>query len=650
MNTTRCVAIQSATVCGEATTRVLRCISLLLLWPLACALPSIASATNYAQLASNPVWLTLLHYESTRFPAGYKSAVTSADFFLADDGATSPLSELRATVQALSNPLTALDNSNNSAAANAHAQCRFPARHKWLATQIKPLSVIPQINCTDYLAWAELDAVKSLSMVFAAGHMKSPASYFGHNFLKFNRKSDSASNHLLDQTINFGAEVPDNESGITYFYHGVFGGYSALFERQQFFRHMNKYGEEDLRDVWEYELQLTPEQVELIVAHTWELQNRKFTYYFFRENCAYQIALLLKLTTPDRLVPKHMPWTMPYNVFDKLMLAGKDSGGLVREIKYHPSRRSRFHQRYFSLSSTQRGIAVELINGELSPDAPRFRQLDADLQLQVIDTLIDYYEFRQRIDTSDEKAKAEKNALLLKRFDYPPAAASSIEARIPYAPHESQKPGYLNIARVHSSKLGFSTRLKIRPAYFDFLSLDIGRSSAGSFTVLDTTVQVSNETAYLQKLDVFNITNLSASVTGLPGDSSLSWHFRFAFDQTNNACSKCRKPMLDLTVGRALKLGDRLTAFALAGGRVQKSYQRDNTFAVQLRAGLTGQLTDLLRLNASIERHEDTGANGLDRNRTRLELRLGQHKSWDIRASYIRDIAEQISLSAGYYW
>ena len=592
-------------------------------------------------LSTHRVWHALLHYESSRLFGRTQSAIDSPSFFLSPLGATNPLAELQATIAAFETPESEVTQS---------AQCRFPARFIWLSEQLVTVNQIERLNCTDYLEWANPEGTRSISMVFATGHMKSPASYFGHNFLKFNGAGKTASGDLLDQTINFGAEVPEDESALSYFYNGIFGGYSAVFERQQFFRHMSKYGEEDLRDVWEYELDLSQDELDIILAHTWELQSAQLTYYFFRENCAYQIAKLLALVSPAELVPQYMPWTMPYNVFDKLMEMEIRGRPVVGDISYHPSRRSRFHQRYFALSNSERATFVQQVARQGLLDETEFANFSLSSKLAVVDALLDYYEFRLRLNNNDTVAKSQKKKLLLKRFQYPVSDNNDEQFDVPYPPHRAQKPGYLSFSKITNSATGGAAELNIRPAYFDFLSLDIGRSSAGNFTILDTTILADGEGLHLRKLDLLNITNLSPSVTGVGGDSGRSWHFRLGFDRPNNACNRCRRLMADAMIGKASQLRQRLTGFALVGARLQRSFQRDNTLALRFSAGVAGQIGDLMRLHASIERHEDTGGSGLDRNRLSVQLRLGASSSWDVRLGYVREVAEEFSITAGYYW
>ena len=89
-----------------------------------------APALPLAELAEQPFWLALGHYEAARL-GGWRSHVDDAQFFLAEQGAHDPQAELRATLAALYAPLNDADQ---------HAQCRYPARTRWLREQLQPYS------------------------------------------------------------------------------------------------------------------------------------------------------------------------------------------------------------------------------------------------------------------------------------------------------------------------------------------------------------------------------------------------------------------------------------------------------------------------------------------------------------------------------
>lgn len=592
-------------------------------------------ASKLITLAEDPAWLSLLHYEPRSFGKKLRSVITEDGFFLADDGNVSALNELHATVQAF------IDDGPEG-----QMRCRFPARFSWLKIRVEKLSSIKTVSCSEFEEWLGDIDIDSVSMVFAAGHMKSPASYFGHNFLKFN--SSIEGNFLLDHTVNYGAEVPPEHGAVPYLYNGIFGGYEATYETQQFFRHMALYGEEDLRDLWEYVLDFDGAEIDLLLRHTWELQNQKLSYYFFRENCAYHIARLLGLVSTESLVPKYMPWTMPYNVMSRLVEVERNDKPFIKDIIYHPSRRSRFQRGFASLSPLQKKQVVGVIKSDFPESSLQF-ELEADGVVEVIDTLFDYYELMLRLDDSNQLAKDAKQKLLLKRLSYPPSADSRNFTENLYAPHLAQKPGYANLSFSSNRAAGNEVEIGLRPAYFDFLSHDIGRSNNGNFTLLDTRLRVKEDQLRLYSLNLMDITNLVPATPGVGGDLSMSWRFRFGFDQTNNGCRDCIRPMLDWQIGGAWQ-SHKMTFFAMTGMRLQREFERDRPFVLQTTLGATGHLGSSARVYATIGRHEDVGSAGLDRNPISIQLRLGERRGWDVRLQYTRDITEEFKLTLGGYW
>src|SRR5699024_4591923 len=83
-----------------------------------------AGNVDYQKLAHTPRWLALLHWNTGITTRGIgKSYVDDPDFFLAKNGKSAPVAELRATVAALRQP-------------GNPARCRFPDRYKYVAQHL----------------------------------------------------------------------------------------------------------------------------------------------------------------------------------------------------------------------------------------------------------------------------------------------------------------------------------------------------------------------------------------------------------------------------------------------------------------------------------------------------------------------------------
>lgn len=67
-----------------------------------------------------------------------------------------------------------------------------------------------------------------------------------------------------------------------------------------------------MRDIWEYRLNLNKEEVRNLMRHLWELQEIYSYYYFFNENCSYNLLFLLDVARPgNQLVQQFNHWVIP---------------------------------------------------------------------------------------------------------------------------------------------------------------------------------------------------------------------------------------------------------------------------------------------------------------------------------------------------
>ena len=159
---------------------------------------------NLNYLADTKTWRGLLHYEENE----NKSSILNKDFFLAQDGMTNKTHELQETIKRFeNNDITAI--------------CKYPARYLWLAKKLSwkhEMRVLTQ--CKSYNNWILMKNNDSISIVFVSGFLGNPASAFGHSFFKLNQKNTI--NHLLDNTISYGAKLPSSYSMLSYMVDGLF--------------------------------------------------------------------------------------------------------------------------------------------------------------------------------------------------------------------------------------------------------------------------------------------------------------------------------------------------------------------------------------------------------------------------------------------
>lgn len=272
---------------------------------------TITSYSNAARFDNFDNFARILHYQDG------KSLVKNSDFFLSNTGIHDIKSELIALKKSYYLP---------EKLQNKHPRCLFPDRYFWLSKQIKlkNYTLYPKF-CTDLDKWYKDYETKSISVLFVGGYFDNPASVFGHNLIKLNSNDDE----LLDLSINFGAKIPKNENSIFYILKGLFGGYDARFSNKDFYTQDLIYSKNELREIWDYELNLTLDEIVLIKLHLWAMQeNKLFDYYFLKENCAYQLASIIDLVI-DMDLPKNKPWYIPIEFIDKLY----DQKNRIKKIK-----------------------------------------------------------------------------------------------------------------------------------------------------------------------------------------------------------------------------------------------------------------------------------------------------------------------------
>ncbi|UTW10650.1 Lnb N-terminal periplasmic domain-containing protein [Marinobacterium rhizophilum] len=610
-------------------------------------LPNAAQARSHPGTLDNspwlqPTWLKLLHYEQDRTSAsGYRSAIHDAAFFLSATGFTDPQAEFEATLSALA--------PNSGAEDDNHAQCRFPARFIWIQS-LPGLGDIGAVECPAFSAWNRSNRIDSISLVYATGFLGNPASFYGHTLLKFNAASESGQSQLLDNSLNYGAVVPPNENPLRYMYKGVFGGYIGGFSEIEYYFHSGVYGEVELRDLWEYELNLSSQQVAFVVAHGWELLRREYTYYFFRKNCAYRVAELLEIVEGLEIIPESHVATVPQAVMQKLARGSLDGKPLIREVRYQPSRQTRLYNRFYALGATERSAVRALAEqpARLSQTLDEFPDLKARQRL--LDTLLDYYQY---VREPEKKAADPNNGhyqrVLQARFNLPPGATQVAQNRRG-APHLGRDPSLVRVAALHNSVRGNGVLLSLRPAYYDVLDSGNGHIRNSVLSMGEVSLVHFNGQTELRQVNLVNLESLNDAVTGLPGDRGHYWKLRVGARAQSLACSDCLVVQAEGAIGKARRINRHLLLGASLGGWLQESHQDSGNMALTAAIFANMSLGEAYSGRLQLQQREGLDGARAGRSGVALELRKRLDTNLDIRLGYHRDRAEEAMLSLGYYF
>ncbi len=437
------------------------------------------------KLAEQPAWLALLHYQKEIIGHRYISQADDERFFLSPEGRQNPTAELEADLRAM------LPESVSS-----HAQCRFPARWYWLKQQLA-LPARYDVVCPELEKWLEQMQADSISLVFPSMYLNNPASSFGHTFLRF----DNASSILLSHAINYAAANDPDDNPLAYVYNGVFGGYTGVFATRRYFEMVQDYSDIENRDIWEYRLSYTPQQITQLARHIWELKDIDFDYFFFRENCSYRLMAILDVVTEDAPLSTQQNFPLYAMPVDTVRTLG--THGLITERFYRPSLATRLKQGMAQFDEPARQAVMLLVNSALDIDEVITTITDEADQVSVLQHAYNMLQFRGQ-DNSTRAAQ-----ILSRRSQLDVMRVLTVQPTV--APEQGHDSARLSLAAGRQNSLNFA-QLGLRPAFHDQLDAVDGYTRGSMISVLDTQLRwfPDSDDIRLEKLVFAKVESLTA--------------------------------------------------------------------------------------------------------------------------------------------
>lgn len=540
------------------------------------------------QLAQHPGWLALLHYKKETFARRFISQADDASFFLAEQGSHDAAAELEADLQAFffsAKPDTEL----------AHAQCRFPARWWWLKQQLN-LGSEHDVECTELETFMTRVAHEKLFLVFPSMYLNNPGSTFGHTFLRFDNEDGAI---LLSQTLNYSARADSNDDIVSYVSKGLFGGYSGYFRARPYFETVQEYSNIENRDIWEYQLDFSPQEIEQLVRHVWEVKGINFDYYFFRENCSFRLLALLDVMRPNLNLTREGNFPVYAIPVDTVrILADKD---LIEGSVFRASLASQIDA-YFSGGESDKNkrvlqLAFDETAGEESDITEILKGIDPDEEkkqlLNIAYTLLQFegkasseraqaiLAHNRNVSSQQKNSVTSENGLLSSSQRYLENSTPTSNRVSPEKGHKS-----IRLAAGYGQQNGEAyIDLRFRPAFHDLLDAPQGFVAGAAINAFETRVKGFADNLRLESLSLFNVTSLSPF---RQWQKPLSWLFDFRFDRTqlsadDSVSSFISKGGIGVSVER-----DGLMPFTLlmAEWNLASEYEKGYSLLLGVQAGL----------------------------------------------------------------
>lgn len=432
------------------------------------------------QLASHPEWLNILHVRDGR------SEIDAPAFFMAANGKTDPAAELHASLERLLSDVTDTD---------ASFYCRYPSRSQWLIGQLPGLAdqiVLPA--CPSLRKERALLDAHSVTLILASAHINSPASAFGHTFLRID---SSLKTPLTAYAINYAAQTAET-SGIIYVYQGLFGGYEGRYSISTYAEKVKEYSDLENRDIWEYRLNLTDAEMTRLINHIFEIRHVYADYYFMSENCSYNLLWLLQVARPElALTTQFGILTVPIDTVRAVARAG-----LIEEEIYRPAARKRMVKLAGNLAHAQSRTFIQSrdFNVAMIDTLPVVEKISA-LELAAFELK------RRRTPQEAEEGRYNRDLLHLLQVRSRLGEPLLIDIDTPVSPGDGHLSRRLSAGMQYRQGQMHQTHMKLggKIAYHDLYDHEYGYLPGAYISFFDTQLLVDNQAVRLDALSVLDI-------------------------------------------------------------------------------------------------------------------------------------------------
>ncbi len=449
---------------------------LLISSPLFSQLPNnILQNIKKEKLYETKEWKRLLHYRNG------ESEIDDPKFFFSKRGKTNLESELEASIEALINDKSDDENST---------LCYYPSRSTWILKQLPELKkIIKTPQCNRLKKEIALLGAKQVTLVLASAHINSPASAFGHTFLRIDADEKTP---LLSYAINYAAQTTE-DNGFIYAYQGLFGGYKGLYSVDPYTKKLKTYSDLEQRDIWEYPLDLTQEEIDRLILHILEIQHFYADYFFLAENCSYNLLWLLEVAKPQ--IELTNQFTIKAIPIDTLRAIADN--GLVKETVYRPSKRKKILQLSQEVNKHPNAIAFAKSQ---EYNLSQIKNLSPSERAKALELASHLLQIRHSKGEIDQKIYLQHFLSLLKvRSKLGKVEHTPIPQPIP--PREGHDSTKLTLSYAKNQE--FSARAKI--AYHDIYDNESGYISGAYINFFDTAINYQDNKLTLEEVNILDI-------------------------------------------------------------------------------------------------------------------------------------------------
>ncbi len=559
--------------------------ALIMLFPLAHAdlkssATQLKSWSEAEKWSDDLTWRKLLHFESTTF-GGLESQVDGDDFFFSPLGKKDRQAELNASIEAFFSPELQSEDKDEKTV----PICRFPGRVSWLKKKVGARAIDwPARACPRFEKFKKTMGGPGVSLIFSSYYLNNPSSAFGHTFLRINKAPAENGNRyeLLDYGLNYAANR-DTDNALLYAVKGLFGMFSGTFTATPFYYKVREYSNAESRDLWDYELNITPETVERLIEHVWELGPTLMNYWYLSENCSYHMFSILEAADSKiDLLSRLKTFVIPSDTVQVVWQVP----GLVKAVHFRPSIRTELLSRARDLSGDEINIVIQAIKSKKIPD--ELNGQTPKSQVRILDTIVDYIDFKYSYEIQVEGSDILKfKSQVLNRRSQIDLISEAVKIEAPplEKPHEAHGSRRLGVGYLMVKEKASRYLLDYKFALHDQLDPIQGYPEYAQITFFNFQVsyeEVSHSLA-LEDWTLFEVRS-NSPFSNLQND--LSWNFRVASERVrNDNCDFCRWSGVTGGAGGTWSLGSSPLTLLSLGLKGTTALRNENNTQIWVGAG-----------------------------------------------------------------
>ena len=436
---------------------------------------SLFSANKLSKLSQHPQWHRLLHFKQG------ESEIDDKAFFFSKEGKRDPKAELKASIAHLISDKSDDENSTF---------CRYPSRSAWILEQLPNLKKeIFAPRCKELNRELKELGAKHVTLILASAHINSPASAFGHTFLRIDKNLNTP---LLSYTVNYAAQTAE-DNGFIYAYQGLFGGYQGRYSIAPYYKKLKEYSDLEQRDVWEYRLDLSQEEIDRLVLHIFEIRHFYADYFFLAENCSYNLLWLIEIAKQkSNLTSKFNFKAIPIDTLRAVI-----SKNLVKKSIYRPSQRKKI----LALSEVIKtnNTALEFAKSE-EYNLSKIEHLNKREKIASLELATALLKIKRWDNKIDKKAYLAKFLKILKSRSKL-GKIKKIKIPKPESPENGHLSAKSSIA--YSSDKTAIARTKV--SYHDIYDNDYGYTTGSYISFFDTAIEYKDKKLQLEEINLLEI-------------------------------------------------------------------------------------------------------------------------------------------------